>query len=180
MAVRVCSAYRTISNDAVLVIAGIPPVDLTVEERVQLKAGVTQTLARATTVANWQKRWEASEKGRWTWTLIPDIQPWLERGHGQVDFYLTQFLSGHGKFREYLYRKKRADTPNCQHCGEMDTASHTVLVCPKWDTHRVKCAQQIGILDEKTIVQKMLDSPENWSAVQEMVRWILQIKMRDE
>lgn len=180
MAVRVCSAYRTISNDAVLVIAGIPPVDLTVEERVQLKAGVTQTLARATTVANWQKRWEVSEKGRWTWTLIPEIQPWLDRGHGQVDFYLTQFLSGHGKFREYLYRKKRADTPNCQHCGEMDTANHTVLVCPKWDTHRVKCAQQIGILDEKTIVQKMLDSPENWSAVQEMVRWILQIKMRDE
>ncbi|XP_070851477.1 uncharacterized protein [Drosophila suzukii] len=40
-----------------------------------------------------------------------------ERRHGQVDFYLTQMISGHGCFKEYLHRFKHEPNPNCDHCG---------------------------------------------------------------
>ncbi|XP_070132570.1 uncharacterized protein [Drosophila bipectinata] len=50
--------------------------------------------ARATSLSNWQRRWEASSKGRWMFRLIPDVGVWTGRKHGQVDIYLTQALSG--------------------------------------------------------------------------------------
>jgi len=45
-------------------------------------------------VDNWQAAWNNSSKGRWTHQLISSIESWVNRKHGQVDFYLTQALSG--------------------------------------------------------------------------------------
>jgi len=49
--------------------------------------------ARMKSVDNWQAAWDNSSKGRWTHQLIPSIELWLNRKHGQVDFYLSQALS---------------------------------------------------------------------------------------
>uniref|UniRef100_A0A182N8J9 Uncharacterized protein n=1 Tax=Anopheles dirus TaxID=7168 RepID=A0A182N8J9_9DIPT len=42
--------------------------------------------------------WDCSTKGRWSYTLIPDIAAWTGRKHGEMDFFMTKFLSGHGCF----------------------------------------------------------------------------------
>jgi len=54
--------------------------------------------------------WEAFAKGRWTHRLIPWIDCWGNCNHGEVDFYLTQMLSGHAAF-EHI--SKELDTKTC-------------------------------------------------------------------
>ncbi|GBP81139.1 hypothetical protein EVAR_88237_1 [Eumeta japonica] len=53
-ALRVASAFRTVSEEAVI------------EERQK-------------SIARWQRQWDAAEKGRWTHYLIPRIDVWLNR-----------------------------------------------------------------------------------------------------
>ncbi|KAH8335101.1 hypothetical protein KR074_007231, partial [Drosophila pseudoananassae] len=117
-ALRVCSGYRTISDDAALVIAGMMPFDLLASERKELYqalvalSGPTPAAtrsrqkenSRASSIQKWQQRWDESTKRRWTHQLVPDLKKWLQRSHGEVNFWLTQVLSGHGCFRCYLYK----------------------------------------------------------------------------
>ncbi|XP_068149505.1 uncharacterized protein [Drosophila tropicalis] len=64
--------------------------------------------ARMQSFATWQERWDSSTK----------IRPWFERKHGQVTFHLTQFITGHGCFRSYLYRIGHEAEQYCLTCGE--------------------------------------------------------------
>lgn len=52
--------------------------------------------------------WQSGNKGDCTRRLIGNIEPWHNRKHGEVDYYLTMFLNGHGAFNAYLtaYREK--------------------------------------------------------------------------
>ena len=111
---RIVSAYRTVSTSALLVLASVPLIDLLVEERketFQLRKELTcltnlQEIARAKQairkdgrrrlVEKWQTRWHGDQSVRWTHRLISELATWLDKKHGQVGFYLTQALSGHG------------------------------------------------------------------------------------
>ncbi|XP_046662935.1 uncharacterized protein LOC124355826 [Homalodisca vitripennis] len=101
-ALRVCSAYRTVSALAVLVIAGVIPVKLSAGERKaiyqrkgEIGKDTARTEERSRKYQQWQNSWQKDTRGRWTARLIKQIQPWVERRHGEVDYYLTMFLSGH-------------------------------------------------------------------------------------
>ena len=56
-ALRAISAFRTVSTDAAVVIAGMMPLGLVVEYAME----------------KWQQNWVNSYKGRWTYRLIPSI-----------------------------------------------------------------------------------------------------------
>ncbi|XP_033222788.1 uncharacterized protein LOC117176644 [Belonocnema kinseyi] len=118
--IRVASAYRTISTEGIGVIAEIPPIELLVQERVETYEGKPRKEAREDLMVKWQEKWMTGTHGRWTWHLLPKIQKWIERGHGETDYFLTQALSGHGCFREYLFKRKRAATDRCPYCNEVD------------------------------------------------------------
>jgi hypothetical protein len=69
MALRVCSAYRTVSTVALQVVGALIPIDLMVEERTkqyQQGEGSASEL-RLQTVRLWQSRWDC-EKERAQWT----------------------------------------------------------------------------------------------------------------
>ena len=115
-----------------LVIAGVVPVDLLAlkrkriyefsEERGRARAS---TDARTETLTAWQARWTDGDKGKWTRRLITDVGLWQKWRAGEVNFYLTQFLSGHGYFRHYLHRMGKVTTPTCRYCGHnRDDAEH--------------------------------------------------------
>ena len=57
---RVCSAYRAVSTEAVLVIAGLIPMYLLVEERTAAhrSAGANRQGLRIETLEEWQRRWD--------------------------------------------------------------------------------------------------------------------------
>ena len=110
-ALRVISAYRIVSDKAAGVISGMLPIDIIVNERSRLWHGSSDSrlVVRAESLSEWQRRWDLSVKGRWTHRLIPDLKTWLDRRQGEVNYYLTQFLTGHGCFRAYLHRFKIVD-----------------------------------------------------------------------
>ncbi|KAL7726491.1 hypothetical protein ACLKA6_001113 [Drosophila palustris] len=118
------------------VIAGMIPLDLLAAEQC---SGITGSRSqRENTILQWQARWQSSANGSWTRRLIRDIQLWIKRRHGQVDFYICQLLTGHGCFRAYLHRFKHTESPYCDHCrGEVvDDAEHAFSECPLFESLR--------------------------------------------
>lgn len=183
-ALRICSAYRTISLDAAQVIAGIVPIDLRIIEAKRIRDRMcSKREARERSLSEWQTRWDVSTKGRWTHRLIPNIKRWLERRKqaGQVNYYLTQILSGHGDFRSYLYKMHRAEDDRCVYCSETDTAEHVFFECPRWNAPRRRLEM---LVDEKitpdNLVEIMLRDHGNWRSVQSCAEEILKDKEKDE
>ncbi|XP_058828228.1 uncharacterized protein LOC131688094 [Topomyia yanbarensis] len=83
-------------------------------------------------MANWQHDWDSSEKGRWIHRLILVLSTWVNR-HGEVTFYLTQFLSGHGCFKQYLHQFGHAVSPFCSERIDVEERpEHAVLACPRF------------------------------------------------
>lgn len=98
---RVISGYRTISAKAVQVIAGVLPIDLLEEERYRVHESGRNAVTRMETISQRNEQWQNLEdRTSWTRRLIPNIRAWVGRKHRQVNFYLTQFLSGHGSYSQ--------------------------------------------------------------------------------
>ena len=104
-------AVNELGLDAVCVIAGILPIKELAEERRSLyrERGLSaetpeeqRAKERRSSIDRWQMLWDASTKGRWTHRLIPQVDVWLNRKHGEVNYYLTQMLSGLGRTPERL------------------------------------------------------------------------------
>jgi len=143
IALRVASAYCSVSEDAALIIADIPPIDLLAAERSDAfnhrHSGTQCVSDRGKILDAWQSRWEASTKGRWTFLLIPDLRPWFRRNFGETTFHLTQALSGHGCFAHYLHRIGKLGSPACWYCQTPnDDAFHTLFMCDAWHGRRAE------------------------------------------
>lgn len=190
-ALRVTSAYRTVSAPAVLIIAGMTPIDLQALERNQIwnikngnlhetpqPAAIEQI--RQNTIEKWQTRWRNEKHGRWTSKLIPDIRKWLSR-QGETNYYITQMLSGHGYFRKYLHKMGKSNTPFCIYEVDdtIDDAEHTFFSCVRWTESRSDLERKIGLFAPTNIVEKMIAEEEKWKAVGEYVEVILRRKKRD-
>ncbi|XP_015113967.1 uncharacterized protein LOC107039043 [Diachasma alloeum] len=86
-ALRVASAYRTVSEDAVCIISGMLPIELLAEERRSLyqrkrsealSPEELEIQVRRKSLSRWQQKWTDSTKGRWTHRLIPHVAVWVE------------------------------------------------------------------------------------------------------
>ena len=164
----------------------VEPIDLLAEERketFQLRKELTcltnpQVIARAKEaigkdgrrrlVEKWQTRWHGDQSGRWTHRLIPELTTWLDRKHGQVDFYLAQALSDHGCFNAYLKRFKKRDDVSCRYCGSLvDNAEHALFVCARWGVAREAVGREVGAqITPDTMVSLMLQSEQKWTLIE--------------
>ena len=187
---RTCCAYRTISNEAACVIAGMIPIEILAKEIQRLYDRTYLTgesparrrqFARAETVAEWQEKWDESEKGRWTHKIIWDIRKWIERPHGEVGFDLTQFLSGHGGYRAYLYRFGRDDSPYCPQCANIpEDAEHVFFHCPRFETQRATLEATTGEhFTPENIMELMVKAKGIWTEVEKVITAIGK-KLRQE
>jgi Reverse transcriptase (RNA-dependent DNA polymerase)/Endonuclease-reverse transcriptase len=184
-AVRVASAYRTVSYDAVCVIARMIPIVLVILEdcrcydeksNCQVMTKPDRSKHRGQTIQDWQAEWDKSDKGRWTYRLIPSIKMWMERPHGEVNFHLTEFLSGHGGFREYLHRIGRAVSPNCSQCNLVETPEHVFFDCPRFMDERKMLYKHIDPATRpESLVEAMCKDKSSWDAVDSYVYKIMKI-----
>lgn len=168
-ALRVISGFRTVSDDAALVMAGMLPVDILADEmrRIFLRRTPNkQELKRikeeerAISMVRWQTRWENTTKGRWTHKLIPVIETWVNRSHGNCSFQLTQFLSGHGGYRKYLHRFGHDDSPACPTCPEQEEdTEHAIFYCNRFTEWRP------DIPSVHLLVEYMLRSEDEWQNI---------------
>lgn len=185
-ALRICSAYCTVSNEALAVVSGTIPIHLMAKERSSaFEMGninnEQRKQLREGTLDKWQSEWRASEKGEWTRKLIPDLRPWLKRKWGVVDYHITQCLTGHGCFMAYVYRIKRRNTPTCIYCEEVDDVEHSLFCCKKWESQRREAERKVGKeLRKKDLVDQMLESRDKWNTIGEYIREIMKIKEIDE
>lgn len=200
-ALRVTSAYRTVSAAAAEVIAGLPPLDMLALHRSKLYKSKADIVARADLDSNqqrtevrrvtklhlealandWQDRWRLSASGSWTRKLIPDLRPWVNRRHGEVSYTLTQALSGHGAFGAYLKKFGRRPTNRCLHCDEgvEDTVEHTLYTCQRWERAR-RTSGLGGLPPAERLVMAMLDSEDNWRQIANAIAEIINEKESEE
>ncbi|KAH8241712.1 hypothetical protein KR032_004502 [Drosophila birchii] len=180
-ALRIASGYCTVSEEAALVVAGTIPIDLLVAERRTGNSG--SATQRSSTLTQWQARWNGATTGRWTHRIIPELDPWINRRHGQVDYYTTQFLTGHGCFKAYMHRFGHEADPHCDVCGSTATedAEHTFFACPLFSSQRAAAEESTGChLTPENIVGCMLETPKNWEAVANMAATVLRELRRRE
>lgn len=188
-ALRISSAYRTAPTEAILVVAEQPPVDLLVGEIDEIynadkeQKKQVRKEARLRTLQTWQHRWDENENEecKWTKKLIPDIENWINRKHGDVNFFLTQALTGHGSFRAFTRYIGKTDDDECIYCGESDTALHTIFHCPNWEEERESGYARIGRrLTPENMTMVMLEENNKWNEVDRMIGSILRRKSEEE
>lgn len=171
-AIRVSRAYSTVATAAVLVLARMIPWDLLAAERVERHdRDVHFEQARAATMNKWQQQWvqsPADGPGAWTRAIIADVRSWCERAYGELSYYTTQVLTGHGQFQTYMVKIGKTGSDTCVLCatGETDDVEHTLLHCEALASVRYKSEYQ-SLADKgiKELVAKMLSSEEEWTAV---------------
>lgn len=162
IALRIIRAYRTVSDEAALVLAGMPPADLLAKERKRIRTRTAappipdaipiskpaiKRLERSVTITQWQARWASTPKASWTRRLLPDLNRWVGRTVPRMPltFHMTQALTGHGCFQHYLHKMGRANSPQCTLCGhDSDTAEHTLVSCVFFSGSREELTSRLG------------------------------------
>ena len=76
----------------------------------------------------WNDDWRTSQNGSWTRQIFDTVENRRKVGDIPLNFVLTQFLSGHGKFGSYLHRFTLRDNPHCE-CGALQDPEHLMFDC---------------------------------------------------
>ncbi|KAL6418575.1 hypothetical protein ACFW04_011993 [Cataglyphis niger] len=198
LAIRVVSGYRTISLDAALLLARIPPVYLLANARRRVYDRVKDLWNSN----KWSKKAESEIKvdenlllyrqwevycensnlagARTRDAILPHFQEWIGRKHGNISFRITQLLTGHGCFGTYLYRIGKVPEPYCEHCNvqnEEDSPEHTLEDCKAWEENRNKLCEKLEVnLDMLTLeklIQQVLRSKGKWEALAEFANTVM-------
>lgn len=183
---RIATAYRTVSADALCVIAGQIPITLLAEERMELfeKKCTTEKEKkeiRLEIIKKWQEEWDRSEKGRWTYRLIKDVARWYNCSFRKTNYFFTQFLSGHGCFKKYLFRFKRSNTEACPYCQEEDTPEHVIFSCDRWAEDRRKINLELGEeLTMDTLGEKIVKNESDFGKIYDYITTVIKGKEREE
>ncbi|EDW45695.1 GM11328 [Drosophila sechellia] len=154
----------TISEDAALALAGLPPIDLEIKALSLMRSGASKQEAHEWLTGEWQSRWQTSRRGRWTHQLIPELTVWAECQHKCLDYHLTQFLTDHGCFRAYLLRFRHVESARCLFCvdGE-ETAEHVLMHCSRFTAEREQLKTLSGTpLSPSGLFAAMLANSEAW------------------
>ena len=199
-AIRVCRAFRTVRGDTAVLLAGMLPICRIIEEdsRVHHRlhqegsvdlASVVRREERDRTMLEWQRQWDedaasadASRYTRWTHRVLPDVRTWQSRKHGDVTFHLSQVLSGHGFFRDYLCNMGFTSSPDCPWCpGAAETAEHAVFQCPRFAAVREELLGSEGPnpVTPDSLQASLLQSPERWSQICEAAKQITEVLQTD-
>ncbi|XP_025261984.1 uncharacterized protein LOC112639324 [Camponotus floridanus] len=200
VAIRVISAYRTVSTDAALLLARIPPTHIHAAyyRRTFIRANdskrdntwnpLVEKEIKNGELVLMRRQWKLylqrrDAAGRCTLeAILPYFEQWLDRSHGVLTFYITQMLTGHGCFATYLYRIGKANTAICTFCKkDEDSPEHTIQVCEQWTEERALLVSVIGNdLSLRSIIGKVLVSEENWEAFHTFAEKVMLSKENDE
>ncbi|CAB0039745.1 unnamed protein product [Trichogramma brassicae] len=137
---RVIGGRPHVAYEATYALAGIPPLALLADERARLygrRREDAKDEERLATLSNRQEAWDRSKKARWTHRLIPNIRVWIERRRGELNYHLTQLLTGHGFFKHHSRRYDYNQSAQCPVCpSSIENAEHVFYHCPRFSEER--------------------------------------------
>ncbi|KAG5888525.1 hypothetical protein JTB14_009577 [Gonioctena quinquepunctata] len=82
---------------------------------------------------------------------------WLKCPHRKVEYYSSQFLTGHGSFRTFTFRIGKVPDENCIYCGEIDSPSHTIFEWIRWNRERTEFQLEYeGRINARNITREMV------------------------
>lgn len=116
--------------------------------------------------------------------ILPKFNRWLNRKHGNLKYFLTQAMTGHGSFAAYLFKIKKVESSNCFYCAsECDSVEHTLFVCPAWERSSRILIMDLDIddpLNWKILILHMLNNKEEWNLIAAFIRKIIEQKEKQE
>lgn len=183
MALKITQAYRTAPTTALLVLAKTPPIKLQVKERstTYIQGKHMQGEAKKATLESWKSSWSSYEgKAK---IFIADLELWLQASWTESDHYVTQIITGHGVFGEYLFKIGKRENAFCKYCQDntIDDAVHTLLKCKRWDEQRqilnIKCGEAIT---RENIATLLVESRDKWESIKSFMTEVIKTKIEDE
>lgn len=118
---------------------------------------------KTSTTEKWTTQLQTLSKGAWTKRLLQNLLRGVNRRHGEVTFHLSQLITGHGCFNQFLHRIGRATSLDCSHCGspdefseEEDDSAHTLFRCEAFQHNRERLIAVIGQFGPEDMVHLML------------------------
>jgi len=179
----ITGAYKTTSSDALQVVAGRLPLDLEIQWRVFTKKAKEEKHTeerinewKESILSIWQERWDSSSKGRWTYSFMPDVR---ERTMLplELDYYIVQFLTGHGDFNSKLESMGLVGEGICRCEENEETVSHVLFECNKWSAEREIMKTSIGAGVWPCECRKFMESRANFEALRRFACKVLKDKM---
>ncbi len=83
------------------------------------------------------QKWISSETGSKTQKYFPTVYHRLQaKKFFRSSYYMTQFITNHGKFNAYLTRFKLKDQSICDNCKITENAQHIIYDCIKFNDQR--------------------------------------------
>ncbi|XP_053990423.1 uncharacterized protein LOC128882719 [Hylaeus volcanicus] len=201
VAIRVVRAYRTVSTEAALNLAGSLHFDLQAvaaaevyrRRREYRRSGVDPP---GEAVEEWKRQSRRRTRVAWWWELLvspaarkravgavlANFDSWLDGGHGGLTFWHTQVLTEQGCFDEYLHKVgAEATSEGHQYGAVLNTAQHTVEECPSFAGQRRALQMEIGCdLSLPAVVAAMVDCERSWKAVAFFCEAVISQKEADE
>ena len=103
--------------------------------------------------------------------LIPNISSLIDRKFGEVNYYVTQILSGHIYFRKYLHRMGKTTFPYClyEESEVVDDTEHIVFESGHWQSYRSVLTSIIGTSTAANIAGVMIASRENSGLIAQLL-----------
>ncbi|XP_076301777.1 uncharacterized protein LOC143219856 [Lasioglossum baleicum] len=141
--------------------------------------------AATRTLEEWQEAWTRAEVGRWTHTLIPNIEPWINRKHGCLNFYMTQALTGHGVFNKFRKKIGKTKDSSCWfHPNTEDSPEHTIFQCQRWEDERKTLEEELdmepGTMQKEELMGKILQKEKYWQCFSKFCTFVLKRKEEEE
>ncbi|CAB0032730.1 unnamed protein product [Trichogramma brassicae] len=122
-------------------------------------------------------------------TMLPHPAPSLlqlsgatvERGHGEVDYYLPQLLSGHGYLKNHSQRYDKTLSALCPaYPTTIEDAEQAFFPCPRFHEERERLQQVLQeVIKPENIVRLMLETAGNWMAVSSFAQSVVS-RLRQE
>lgn len=185
-----CKAYRTVSTEALPVLAGVLPVDLEVQRRAAMYYSTRENMDKSfltsrelsrinrlfkpeSEICNellneWQTRWDNSIKGRHLYQYFPSIRDRLSKTWLEIDHCVSQFLTGHGNFKCKLFSFKLVESPACPcsvlGCEYDQTAHHILWECGLWQNERTIMLDSMQITSGVVYYMDLVETRTNFRA----------------
>ena len=96
-----------------------------------------------------------------------------------MNFYLTQFLTGHGCFKSYVKRIGKTASDLCEVCRE-DSPGH-ILQCKVWAAEKIRLEQTLKIeISKENLIALMMENERNWNEISNYIAQIVKEKEKKE
>ena len=102
--------------------------------------------------------------------------------HGELDYYITQMLAGHGCYKKYLHKYKHVEDRPCLHCPHrIETDTHALMECISFIEERTKIKALLNEeLTPRVFVKFLLASEVAWNETAKIVAYIIENLRSDE